>query len=319
MCVHDAVHCATFLSGDLYANMKDIECQPIKTLQDVIGCLSSVMDHNTQHANIWFRGETEHEKLMPKIFRHSGYEEVNLMADIERKHNDLQGLRPDTSFLCIAEALNIPTRMLAWSKNILVALYFAVSAPHTHREDEKTDRYLYILDAVALNNISGMEGERNRLYEPDDYDTHFRSTMAFAKNKDDWLGLIRKNNETWRWEEYEAIIKKRFENEPTRLNTYLENYAAFFYSPLAVNIPWTTARARSQSLMFTLHGGWTSEHSNFPQDAHILQQLPIPAACVKQIRRQLAQIDIHSGTVFPGSDQQYQYLTDLWKKNRDTS
>ena len=76
------------------------------------------------------------ERLLLKLFRQKAYDFVK-----EHTTNDL-------ALLSIAQHHGLPTRMLDWSKNPLVALYFTVKDPfHSHEPPEESVVYVYIPQA----------------------------------------------------------------------------------------------------------------------------------------------------------------------------
>jgi hypothetical protein len=127
--------------------------------------LNHALDVATTLSMSWFRGHSRAiETLIPRIFR-SQYRNQLLtalrpeleLATIEKfkRHAALLTellLPPDDDrlgWLCVMQHYHAPTRLLDWSENLLVALYFTVSG------DTKEDGELWAMLPWALNHAAG--------------------------------------------------------------------------------------------------------------------------------------------------------------------
>jgi hypothetical protein len=124
--------------------------------------IQTQMKKGRQKLNAIYRGEAKdygNSKLLPKIFRSPysmQWEENFLIDEFQRRYP-----KHDYNCTSISVWLNLmqhnglPTRLLDWSENLLVALFFAVS------DESEDDGYLYILLYPQTNYISD-----NKLYTP---------------------------------------------------------------------------------------------------------------------------------------------------------
>jgi len=130
--------------------------------------------------NLFFRGQTQDYPLVPGVFRSTNkkidemeyeeyYDEASifyeaysvLLSETEKKNL--------TNFqqLAIMEHFGLPTRLLDWTKKFSVALYFALldtdlmntfDNHHISSKMTNNDAYLYVLDAMRLNELTKFEG-----------------------------------------------------------------------------------------------------------------------------------------------------------------
>jgi hypothetical protein len=99
-----------------------------------------------------FRGQLQHWPLKPSVGRNEGYKpsrELQLFNEFKRLARPMTGSAPDLSewdWLFIAQHHGLPTRLLDWTTNPLVAAYFACQAsPKGKRQGE--------IIAVQVNDV----------------------------------------------------------------------------------------------------------------------------------------------------------------------
>jgi hypothetical protein len=110
----------------------------------------------------------EDEKLLLKVFKNRAYPFVKDYLD-----NDIE-------LLTIGQHHGLPTRVLDWTKNPLVGVFFAVEEPFT-TEDKKETEYSSLLiyepptKAKLDNNINPFEIDKVERYIPKHWDKRIMS------------------------------------------------------------------------------------------------------------------------------------------------
>ena len=263
---------------------------------------------------LWFRGESDHiEPLVPSAFRKQNggkyLKESGIMWDVGRKIVECAEIENHFERLCMAQHYLVPTRLLDWTENILIALFFAVSG------EEKSDKKLFVLNSFSLNQATGWNEGKYSIYDNTDYGTIFRALMAFSVSSEHWKDKIRRVHPEWDWKIHDKFKEKEKEKES-------HSIASYFTSPIATAAVWRHDRMKAQSSVFTLHGGsfsWKEQETVYPEPikqcyGNIITYLDftIPEYCVKQIKDDLLLLGIHEGTVFPEVDKQRKYFESIW-------
>jgi len=129
--------------------------------------IEHAVELGTTLSRSWFRGNSKiYGELTPRIFRQT-YEndfykafrheaEFSIIENFKRMAPALKSKLPEIedhiSWLYLMQHYGTPTRLLDWTKSVLVGLYFAVS--HHHSEDGE----LWALYPQALNEHNGNFG-----------------------------------------------------------------------------------------------------------------------------------------------------------------
>jgi len=111
--------------------MKEIETDG--TISSVIDALKEKV--NSRFCNIgretWFRGQADwNNDLLPGIFRKEGdrYDEAEMYQEFIRRYPEHSSSHKNIfEWMTLMQHYRLPTRLLDWSTNLLVALFFAVN------------------------------------------------------------------------------------------------------------------------------------------------------------------------------------------------
>ena len=138
---------------------------------------------------LWFRGQGNAQNdLIPGILRrqkNDGYiEEFSFCRHFQSLNPDAVP-RDATDFerLVLMQHYLAPTRLLDWTENLLVALYFAVRDPD---KDGKEDSTLWVLNGRNLNYFSSATEFASRIAWPSDPDVITRSCLSRALGRNEW-------------------------------------------------------------------------------------------------------------------------------------
>ncbi len=121
----------------------------ITNISELVKALSN--DFRASREEIWYRGHADIKWLLvPSIFRNRKTTENKLLKEFQKDATLLVDNRPthEYEWLFIMRHYFVPSRLLDWTENPLIALYFAVN----HEAKKKNlDGALWILKPRALN------------------------------------------------------------------------------------------------------------------------------------------------------------------------
>jgi hypothetical protein len=125
----------------------------------------------------WYRGQANYAwDLQPRVARNRGFleAEVDMLKHFRRDASPRVQERPLTSWdwIFLAQHYGLPTRLLDWSENPLIGLYFAVE-DDMGGENEPVDGALFELDPAGLNKASYPKAPRVIMFDEDDFLTNY--------------------------------------------------------------------------------------------------------------------------------------------------
>lgn len=293
----------------------------ITCVQDVLGLIDQEIFQYTHQAgvayrynipfNLWFRGESRvyTVPLQPSIFRGDGYHETSLCHSFCANTNHINDEDGILNLLTTMQHYGAPTRLLDWSENPLVALFFAV-------QEEDQDGRLYVLDSGALNSIA---------CNSDNMHSPLIMTHPFALIRAA-MSIHNLTSELLRGETFFKFSSR--DRELVAAHIQHQELARY---PIAFAPNRTNLRMVGQSSVFTVHGGKFFPYDVVPADDLIATPIPlidinsrysdrpflschdIGREAKRHILEQLIAIGIHEGSIYNDLSGYAKYLSQKWR------
>lgn len=141
---------------------------PNSPVTSIIDYLEKVQAHYQDKELLWFRGQgKDYEKLQPKLLRNvNGIDlEESIFYRFQSQAIPLLDSIPNSYFewLFVMQHFGLPTRLLDWSTDALIALSFAVM---NRREGQDYNAVVYCLEPYKLNNEFRVNYEKPERFLP---------------------------------------------------------------------------------------------------------------------------------------------------------
>lgn len=282
---------------------------------------------------IWFRGQSDQSwRLIPSIFTRGEPgtgpyidESASTYHFILRAgYNAEQSFRNTFDWLCLMQHYNCPTRLLDWTENLLVGLYFACQG------DPDVEGALYVLNTVKLNIVTrAFPAGRSAICIPDSPEVALRAELALVNSRQDFSDHL--SSVSTRDFVAEAVTVSEIRDElakelsaPTSESKILQALRR----PVAVLPARRHPRMTLQQSGFTLHGGkirvialsagevlpspiaLEDLNDELPQHEQFLYGIPVENK--RGILEELELMGIHGAALFPELEYQANFIRTRW-------
>lgn len=298
---------------------------------------------------IWYRGHADYQRyqLVSSVLRHRGgtYDEASMFVHFRARAQDRRPADDSTlSWLCLMQHYGLPTRLLDWTESILAALYFAAC------DGPGEDGAVYAILANRLDELGKITDDPLAgpgILAPDRFQVVLRAEMARAQSL---LGLLESRAVTY-WDEQVSPENLDFNPRARALRAARhaayrgtlppadgplhERFLRALAYPCALHPNRTNPRMIAQNSVFTIDGGKRipaaerggSVGVGFPEpvgleelDAGLRRERGlalvrawhVPAAAKPSLVRELANLGVHGGALFPEVESQSRHVRELW-------
>ncbi|MCD4655644.1 FRG domain-containing protein [bacterium] len=285
-------------------------------------------DRPNPYGGYWYRGEAKQyaSKLIPKAFRRAaqGHENYHLafykgQSSLLYFQNEFMHELPTGSssldWLCYSQHHALPTRLVDFTRNLLIALYFATEID----AHEPSDGSLYVLSPVRLNETSVFQ---RCVFGSKEFSANLRAEMSRNYSLIYLISELSKRYSEQYMREYLLRLIDCFRED--NLSTNLPSRGSFecilrqFRSTDDVSLPFllspvaffpriSNERLRRQSAAFVIFGGGGIDNVYFDPitlyDFNIQHNFYVEFIIERNhkqnIRNELEMMGIHLGSIFP--------------------
>lgn len=266
-----------------------------RTLVEFVGIIDSLKPEEPN--SLWFRGQSSaSHRLIPGALRSihqshdhlgqevddtavrfssggvfSGPNSEKMLQDFKQLGRPFLEQQPTNEFewMFIAQHHGLPTRLLDWSTNALVALYFAAQGAQVREGDGKPECERFEDDNFSAEGFAVFAIEPTKINE---------QTILQSKTID-----IASHAESW--------------------DKYIDPFTKDITTlPVCITAPHMTTRIRAQSGTFTLHGAQIAplDYYNALQD--LISKIFIPYTSTTAILASLGKLGINESFIYPSLD-----------------
>lgn len=317
--------------------MKEIEAKG--NISDIISSLKneSLLETNK---DIWFRGQPDYEdNLIPSLFRHKQkdgttlfYNEAGIYEEFIRRYPEHSNSHKNVfEWLTLMQHYGLPTRLLDWTTNLLVALYFCC---HDDKYKDNDGAVFAFNPSSTLSNNNEFRVFLEILVTSDYISLFYKRLIDSASNifgekikingiwlndwKSDFLHLNNVVNDLQgngvsqfkSFEEYHDITSENIQAYSDLIGNFSRVYR--FKSPHL------NPRIRRQHGCFTFHGGKYFQDREFIKSYDMersessLIKIKIRSTDKNRLLKELALSGITEATLFPEMEYQAKQIKEIY-------
>lgn len=311
------------------------------TLSSITTCLS---ENAGSFENTWFRGHSNYSyKLLPSIFRQG--EEFGIVLNEQKMYGEFVRRYPEESsnhkstyeWLTLMQHYGLPTRLLDWTSNLLVSLYFACSS------DVDKDGALYVYDPTLMERdfhfnelleIQVEEKSRSDFFHRLVYgmndtfnDDTLLNNVSFSEIKNNlfssskFFGLSTGSEQDFESLHTKIELPNTVDEQGNSVSYIYKDCIRAFSNIVPFRAPHLNPRIRQQHGYFTFHGGMYIDGKEFirvvPMEEHPylndrLIKIRIAASDKANILKELEYAGIREATLFPEMEYQAKEIKALF-------
>lgn len=319
--------------------MREIEAAG--TLSSITSCLDEVAgDFKTT----WFRGQPNYDhKLVPSIFRQGKafgvtYNEQRMFDEFKRRYPDQSENHKTTyEWLTLMQHYGLPTRLLDWSSNLLVGLYFCCI------NDIENDGALFIFDPTSMERMYSFSEllemqvqEKTRsdfyhriIYRLDSYldETSKLNGISIRDLRNDlykrvaFCGLSTGSSANFDSLEIKTELPNTQDINGNIVPHVFQDIKRAFSNIVPFKAPHLNPRIRQQHGYFTFHGGMFIDGEEFIPVGEMEHEMYTSTSLIKLkilkehkagILKELAYAGIKEATLFPEMEYQAREIKALY-------
>lgn len=269
----------------------------VKTVRgDLADQKGDKVDRVGEEHGIWFRGQPSSSlALMPEIYREpfKGAQEAEIRQEFQARALQLvQGRHPTMKWqwYFLMRHYGAPTRLLDWTDNPMVALFFAVDEAARKGFDPRCDACVWAVNPWSLNEL--LKGDK-------------RLKRKRIEIKGPMLP---------EWEEADEWL-------PDLEEAFATGDRVKVGSPAAIDPPHIDRRVAAQGSRFVIFGTNKDMRAMQLQGSkrkrrQLLGMLPIPGSKVRSLNKELALAGVTHSSLFPDLPGLSEEIRRKWRKNK---